>query len=172
MRNILYGLIGLIIVVGTVAAIGLAQGQDQAAPNYTANVIAALSDNTDTAGFARAETARPFQFPLDYGAHPDFQTEWWYYTGNLADSAGRRFGFEFTIFRRALSPTAPARQSEWATNQIYFADLALTDVQGNKFYSTERFSRGAAGLAGATTDPSLKSGSRIGRWLPRIPMRP
>jgi len=24
-----------------------------------------------------------FEFPRDHFNHPDFQTEWWYYTGNL-----------------------------------------------------------------------------------------
>ena len=60
----------------------------------------------DTSGYSRAIDAYDWNFPADFGAHPDFQTEWWYYTGNLADENGRRFGFQFTIFRRALSPDA------------------------------------------------------------------
>ena len=52
--------------------------------------------------FARAYTQRDFVFPQDHGAHPDFQTEWWYYTGNLADAQGRQFGYQLTFFRRAL----------------------------------------------------------------------
>jgi predicted secreted hydrolase len=27
-----------------------------------------------------------FQFPRDHFNHPDFETEWWYYTGNLTSS--------------------------------------------------------------------------------------
>ncbi len=106
-------------------------------------------------GYARAIAARNWQFPRDYGAHPDFQTEWWYYTGNLADEEGRRFGYQFTIFRRAIAP-APARAdsaSEWRSNQVYMAHFTVTDVEGGAFYQSQRFSRGGANLAGAETDP-------------------
>jgi predicted secreted hydrolase len=112
-----------------------------------------LEDTGDITGFARAFEPVPFDFPRDHGPHPDFQTEWWYYTGNLAAPDGRRFGYQLTFFRRALTPTAPERLSGFATNQIYFAHLALTDVAGNEHTSFERFSRGAAGLAGATGEP-------------------
>ena len=36
---------------------------------------------------------------------------------------------------------------------IYFAHFAITDVSGNKHTFSERFSRGAAGLAGASGEP-------------------
>ena len=44
-----------------------------------------------------------FEFPRDHFNHPDFQTEWWYYTGNLKSTNGHRFGFELTFFRQALT---------------------------------------------------------------------
>ena len=44
------------------------------------------------------------QFPRDLGPHEDYQTEWWYYTGNWQTEDGRDFGYQFTIFRRALQP--------------------------------------------------------------------
>jgi predicted secreted hydrolase len=109
----------------------------------------------DASDFARAEGPRPFNFPADHGPHPDFQTEWWYYTGNLATDDGRRFGYQLTFFRRALNPP-PERQeraSDWATEQIYMAHFALTDVEANQHHGFERFSRGAAGLAGASSPP-------------------
>jgi len=146
-----------LVVGGSLVAVtvfGVIQLQGKPQPQFSADVVSALG-NGDTTGYARAETARDFSFPQDHGPHPDFQTEWWYFTGNLADSAGRRFGFELTIFRRAIAPTLPERTSEWATNQIYFADFALSDVAANQFYSRQQFSRGAAGLAGATFDPRL-----------------
>ncbi len=43
-----------------------------------------------------------FEFPRDHFNHPEFQTEWWYYTGNLRTAQGRRFGFELTFFRQAV----------------------------------------------------------------------
>lgn len=143
------------IIIASVALIGLTQLQGQAQSQYSANVVSALNDS-DSSGFAQATTVRDFTFPRDHGAHPDYQTEWWYYTGNLATTDGRRFGFEFTIFRRGLTPTAPVRTSDWATNQVYFADLAISDMGANQFYSTERFSRGAVDLAGATVDPRFR----------------
>lgn len=115
--------------------------------------IVALQSSEDTSGFARADRKRAFTFPADHGPHPEFQTEWWYYTGNLDTSDGRHFGYQLTFFRRAIAPVAPSRTSDWATNQIYFAHFAITDVKANDHFSTERFSRGAAGLAGATGEP-------------------
>jgi predicted secreted hydrolase len=135
--------------------VGVAQLQGKTEPAYSADVVAALSGG-GTTGFARAMTVRDFVFPRDYAAHPEYQTEWWYYTGNLAAADGRPFGFEFTIFRRALTPTMPERQSDWATSQVYFADLAVSDIGANQFYARQRFSRGAVGLAGATADPRVK----------------
>jgi predicted secreted hydrolase len=104
-------------------------------------------------GFERVITPRPFVFPADHGPHPTFQTEWWYYTGNLTAENGRRFGFQLTFFRRALSPYPPVRESAWATNEIYMAHFAVSDIDGGQFYAFERFSRAAAGLAGASGEP-------------------
>ena len=120
----------------------------------SADVVSALSGEVD-ASFARAYEPIPLSFPRDHGAHPEYQTEWWYYTGNLVDAQGNEYGFQFTIFRSALTPTMPARESDLATNQIYMAHLAVTDGSGNMHYSFERFSRGAGGLAGSTGKPAF-----------------
>src|SRR4051812_49360084 len=53
----------------------------------------------DATGFARALAPRPFELPADHGPHPDYQTEWWYYTGNLATASGEGFGYQLTFFR-------------------------------------------------------------------------
>ena len=66
---------------------------------------------------------------------------------------GRRFGFQFTLFRNALSPESPTHPSRWATNQAWLAHFAVTDVVAGKFYSDERFARGALGLAGVSHEP-------------------
>lgn len=105
------------------------------------------------AGFERAREVREFVFPDDHGPHPDFQTEWWYYTGNIQAEDGRRFGFQLTFFRFALSAERVRRPSAWATNQVYMAHFAVTDVAADRFVSFERFSRGALGLAGARSEP-------------------
>jgi predicted secreted hydrolase len=109
----------------------------------------------DTAGFSRAETPQPLSFPQAHGPHPDYQTEWWYYTGNLATNDGRRFGYQLTFFRRALAPPEKRqeRASDWGTDQIYMAHFALTDVGRGSFQAFERLTRGAAGLSGAQAAP-------------------
>jgi len=40
-----------------------------------------------------------WQFPRDYGAHPEFNTEWWYITGHLVSDTHELFGFQLTFFR-------------------------------------------------------------------------
>jgi predicted secreted hydrolase len=107
------------------------------------------------AGFERVYGPRAFDFPRDHGPHPTYQTEWWYYTGNLEAADGRHFGYQLTIFRQALAPAGsrPERASEWAADQVYFAHFALSDVAGGAHAASERFSRGAVGLAGAQGDP-------------------
>ncbi len=114
-----------------------------------------LSPPVSPVGFARVEGPETLRFPADHGPHPDYQTEWWYLTGNLDTAEGRHFGYQLTFFRRALVPPAEraARESDWATDQVYMAHLALSDVAGGRFQAEERFARGAAGLADAQADP-------------------
>lgn len=88
-----------------------------------------------------------YNFPRDNFNHPDYQTEWWYYTGNLKATDGHKFGFELTFFRQALkrSNTVP---SDWEVRDIYLAHLALSDLDAGKFYYSERVNRAGPGLAG------------------------
>ncbi len=115
--------------------------------------VDSLAVEEDTGRFARADEVRPIVFPADLGQHPDYQIEWWYYTGNLADEEGHRYGFQLTFFRRGLTPGLLDRASEWAGNQIYFAHFTITDAAGETFTYHERFSRGGPGLAGAQSVP-------------------
>ncbi len=122
-------------------------------PVSSPSELAAALGAGDDAGYAKALEPRSFSFPEDHGAHPAFRNEWWYVTGNLDGEDGRRFGYELTIFRVALAPGLPESRSAWRTNQLYFAHFALTDVEDGEFHVAERWSRGAAGLAGAEADP-------------------
>ncbi len=88
-----------------------------------------------------------YEFPRDHYNHPEFQTEWWYYTGNLHTAEGRRFGFELTFFRRGVDRSAP--RSVWDVQDVWMAHLALSDIDGKQFLHTERLNRAGAGLAGA-----------------------
>ncbi len=106
-------------------------------------------------GFAFADGSRPLTFPEDFGAHEDFRMEWWYYTGNLETLEGRHFGFELTIFRVSLLPPTVELPdgSEWYDRSLYFAHFALSDIDAERFYAFERYSRPGPGLAGAQGDP-------------------
>jgi predicted secreted hydrolase len=122
----------------------------------SADVEELVVEEYSGAAFRKAYDVIPFEFPRDHGPHPDYRAEWWYYTGNLADQAGNRFGYQFTIFRRGIVPGEPERESEWATHQIYFAHFTVTDVTGQEFAYHERFSRTSPELAGAQSEPHYK----------------
>jgi predicted secreted hydrolase len=111
--------------------------------------MAALPDP----GFARAYDRRAFDFPNDHGPHPDFATEWWYFTGNLADRNTRRFGYQLTLFRVGLVPGEPDDVSSWRAHQFYMGHLAVSDIASGEHHHSERFSRAAAGLAGTGKQP-------------------
>jgi len=122
-------------------------------PSTGLAVNRALGSTGSAEGYAQVLHPRPFTFPADYGPHPAYRNEWWYFTGNLATPGGRRFGYELTVFRIALAPKPPTSPSGWATNQLYMAHFALTDVAGRHFHDTQRLARGALGLAGAQASP-------------------
>jgi predicted secreted hydrolase len=112
---------------------------------------------------AQYRTAVPgyhFEFPRDYFDHPDFQTEWWYYTGNLKSATGHRYGFELTFFRQAVSRD-PAQAATWEVKDLYLTHLALSDLDGQQFYHSERTNRAGPGIAGVS-----QSSARIwnGNW--------
>lgn len=101
--------------------------------------------------FERALPGRVFSFPEDHYSHPEFKTEWWYYTGHVASRDERSFGYQLTFFRRALQHK-DVEKSKWTLDTVYFAHFALTDKKKKTFMFRERISRGALGLAGAATD--------------------
>jgi len=143
----------LLALITGIAITALAMRSRTTQPPIQSQLIA---PQPDTSGFARATGPIDLAFPADHGPHPDYLTEWWYYTGNLETADGQHFGFQLTFFRRALAPpdpNAPPRASAWAADQVYLAHFALTDANGQSFQAFERFARGAAGLAGAQADP-------------------
>jgi predicted secreted hydrolase len=115
--------------------------------------VVQLSGNSAN-GFKQATDPRAFTFPRDHGPHPDYQTEWWYYTGSLESESGRLLGYQLTFFRQGLSSKPISRTSEWATNDVYFAHFTVSDIDGERFDAAERVDRGGgAGLAGAEGNP-------------------
>ena len=91
-----------------------------------------------------------YVFPRDHFAHSDFKTEWWYFTGNLRDESGRRFGYQITFFRHGVRPPSArgGTTSRFVVDDLKFAHFALTDVQRKRFRFHQKISRGAFGEAG------------------------
>lgn len=112
----------------------------------------AMGETSDSS-FSKAFEMRKFVFPDDHGPHPDFRTEWWYFTGNLTSDDGKKFGYQFTVFRTALTGIPKERTSAWSSDQIYMSHFTVTDISGDKFYFEERFSRNGNELAGAKISP-------------------
>jgi predicted secreted hydrolase len=124
-------------------------------PAVSASVVEAMAAPS-SAGYARAVEPRAFTFPREHGPHPEYRTEWWYYTGNLEDAQGTQYGYQLTFFRSALTPQAPERASGLAANQVYMAHFAVSDGGRREHVSFDRYSRGAGGLAGATGEPDYR----------------
>ena len=93
-----------------------------------------------------------YEFPRDHFAHPEYRTEWWYYTGNVRDTRGRRFGFELVFFRFGERGRASENTSAWRVDDLYLAHAALTDIDGKRFLYKERINRAGPGIAGASFD--------------------
>jgi predicted secreted hydrolase len=105
-----------------------------------------------TAATAQYRTALPgyrYKFPQDHFNHPDFETEWWYYTGNIKSADGHRFGFELTFFRLGVDRDVHAAGA-WEVRDLYLAHLALSDLDGGKFLHAERANRAGPGIAGVS----------------------
>jgi len=102
--------------------------------------------------FEKALPGKIFSFPRDHFSHPQFKTEWWYYSGHLQSQGNDRspFGFQLTFFRSGLKREAKEQKSKWAIQNLYFAHLALTDESRQKFDYRQKISRGSLGEAGAS----------------------
>lgn len=150
MRKVLTGILLTVIVIG----FGLWY-RKQTANNLVAGTLsaAAAASGTDDPRWQRVLAPRPFIFPQDHGPHDTYQTEWWYYTGNLQAQDGQRFGYQLTFFRRGLDPAPAVRTSAWATRNIYLAHFTVSHISTKRFYATEHFSRDGLKLAGAAGEP-------------------
>jgi len=89
---------------------------------------------------------RPLVFPRDYGAHPDFRTEWWYVTGWLDGP----LGFQITFFR-ARPEEQSDNPSSFNPRQILFAHAALSDPHRGHLVHDQRAARAGLSLAEAET---------------------
>lgn len=101
--------------------------------------------------FKQALPGRVFSFPQDHYSHPEFKTEWWYYSGHLQTPNKKLYGYQLTFFRSALGAETKNQKSKWSIQNLYLAHLALTDESKKKFEYREKINRGSLGEAGALT---------------------
>ncbi|MBX7136760.1 MAG: carotenoid 1,2-hydratase [Oligoflexia bacterium] len=112
-----------------------------------------IQASAETPRFRVAEPSYRLNFPRDHGAHPEFQTEWWYFTGLLYREGEAAFvnaplyGFQLTFFRRS---SRPGDLSEWS--QSYLAHAAIADLTAARFYHRELQNPGGLGVAEAASD--------------------
>lgn len=92
---------------------------------------------------------RALRFPEDFGAHPDFRTEWWYLTGWLGE-ASRPLGFQVTFFR-VRTDVDPGNPSAFAARQLLIAHAALADPARGRLLVDERIARTGFGVVEAAT---------------------
>lgn len=111
------------------------------------------SESPENSEFKKADKIIDFHFPQDHGAHKEFKSEWWYFTGNLESIDKKSFGYQLTIFRNALPKTKESLKSKWSSDQVYMGHFGLSDISSNKFYSYEILEREALDLAGFNAAP-------------------
>jgi predicted secreted hydrolase len=117
----------------------------------------------DTTRFAAVTPGKSPVFPRDYGAHPDFRTEWWYVTGWLETPERKPLGFQITFFRSA---TAHDRRnpSRFAPRELIIAHAAVSDPALGRLQHDQKIARTGFGLAfAAEADTDLK----LGKWTLR-----
>jgi predicted secreted hydrolase len=98
---------------------------------------------------------RKLSFPADHYSHPDFKTEWWYYTGHLTTESGKRYGYQVTFFRVGVRDRQTELKEKPLFTELYMAHFALSDIAAKKFIYRERINRGYGDRAGAATDRYL-----------------
>ncbi|MDX1741832.1 MAG: carotenoid 1,2-hydratase, partial [Rhodothermales bacterium] len=148
MRRFVWTVLGAAGVLWVLATLLSTEGE-----SVVGSISVAEALQGDTTGYRRATFPASIRFPADHGAHPEYKTEWWYFTGNLGTESGRPFGYQFTLFRTALTPDSTAGSSPWRSNQLYTAHFAVSDIEAGRFYSSERAARSAVGLAGVEVAP-------------------
>ncbi|MBI1997996.1 MAG: carotenoid 1,2-hydratase [Deltaproteobacteria bacterium] len=96
---------------------------------------------------------RKLTFPVDHYSHPDFKTEWWYYTGHLETGSGKRYGYQVTFFRFGVRDRQDEKNKDHPIifTDLYMAHFALSDIEQKRFHFRERINRGFDNKAGAAT---------------------
>jgi predicted secreted hydrolase len=108
-----------------------------------------LSPAWATDGWKQAVGPHAWHFPRDHGSHPQYKTEWWYFTGNLSDNRGSHYGYQLTFFRQGIRTKLANPAGPWDIRDMYLGHFAISDSGKKKFHYAERLSRSGPGLAGA-----------------------
>lgn len=102
------------------------------------------------AGFARVEGNRTWNFPADFGPHPEFQREQW-----ILQVEDCRVDFTLIFDRLTLLPDtlSAERDSDWAMQSIMSAKLTQNNFDADALLTdADVSSRVALDLAGATEE--------------------
>ena len=113
-----------------------------------------------------------YEFPRDHFAHPEFKTEWWYFTGNLRAvgdaGAGKDFGYQLTFFRQGIRRDLPSgTSSRFAVRDLLFAHFAVSDLGSKNYRHFHNWSRGAFGEAGLAK-PAASPGTGSNPSMERV----
>jgi predicted secreted hydrolase len=128
-----------------------------------------LSGNLAQAGrprrYAQALPGTAVTLPKDHGPHPDFRTEWWYFTGWFeAEGLNAPVGVQITFFRNAPD-TDTDNPSRLAPTQLLFAHAAVAMPGHGQLLHADKALR--AGLGDTTMGPVDERGHfhlRLGNW--------
>ena len=167
MPGLPHGVIGLFCVLSIFLPLLPEEGWgEEVLSSPSADPTEAAPASVSSVDLVPARPGYVYAFPRDHGSHDTYGLEWWYFTGHLYNRSGRRFGYEVTFFRKAIDDARVRdHPSRWALRHLYFAHLAVTDVEGGTFRFSEKLSRAAFGKAGADPD-------RMRVWIDRWTLEP
>ncbi|MBU2710392.1 lipocalin-like domain-containing protein [Zooshikella harenae] len=140
--------------------------QSHPAPTFSVQDLLQTSSNTLSVFYPKVTSPIPLKWPADHYTHPEYRSEWWYFTGHMTpdsnstaeiSSTPLSLGFQFTLFRqRALPPiNSSAVNNAWQRPQIYMGHLAISHHQASIHRAAQRFSREGPGLAGLNDNSSF-----------------
>ena len=131
--------LALVIFAGLLAAPRLVPQGQLAAPEP-----AVTADEGTSGEFLVARPDFEWSFPRDHFKHDGYRTEWWYFTGHLESSEGKRFGYQFTFFRVGVRPGRWGRvegASAWETNNLLMGHASISSIDSGTHVFSEMLYR-------------------------------
>lgn len=141
------------------------QSAEKTAASIFDTITETLSDKAES--LRDGTEFHPVSLPRDLAAHPNAQTEWWYYTGHGNGESGTEFGFELVFFKRRTDldhfNVVPLRLFG---NPFYFAHFAITDKGRETFrYAHRKSSNGRMDLPASVSESHYYVS--VGDWSAR-----